>query len=75
MVVVKDTDKLKEAIIKGGYTFSDIAEKTGYTRAYISSILAGRRNPNPKIAVSICEILCANFDEHFFIEGVHKIIT
>lgn len=75
MVVVKDTDKLKEAIIKSGYTFSDIAEKTGYTRAYISSILAGRRNPNPKIAVSICEILCVTFDEHFFIESVHKTIT
>lgn len=75
MVVVKDTEKLKEAIIKSGYTFSDIAEKVGYTRAYISSILAGRRNPNPKIAVNICEILCTNFDEYFFIEGVHKTIT
>ena len=75
MIVVKDTDKLRETIIKSGFTYSDIAQETGYTRAYVSSILSGKRNPNPKIAVNICEILKIKFDDHFFIESVHKTIT
>ena len=75
MVVLKNSEKLKKDIIIAGYTYASFSRELGYSRAYISWILSGKRNPNPDISVKICELLRKKFDTYFFIESVHKAVT
>lgn len=75
MIVVKNPQKLKEDLTSNGNTMTSVAEKLGYSKAYISSIITGVRNPNEKVSVGICELLGKQFNEYFFIQAVHKKIT
>lgn len=75
MIVVKDPQKLKKDLTRNGRTITSSAEELGYSKAYISSIITGIRNPNEKVAIGICELLGKQFDDYFFIQGVHKMIT
>lgn len=75
MIVVKNPKKLKEDLTTNGNTMTSIAEELGYSKAYISSIVTGTRNPNEKVAIGICELLGKQFEEYFFIRNVHKKIT
>lgn len=75
MIVVKNPQKLKTDLTSDGNTITSVAEKLGYSKAYISSIITGTRNPNEKVSVGICELLGKQFGEYFFIRNVHKKIT
>lgn len=75
MIVVKNPQKLKEDLTSNGNTITATAEKTGYSKAYISSIITGARNPNPKIAINICELTGKPFETYFFVQSVHNRIT
>lgn len=75
MIVVKNPQKLKDDLIKDGNTITGIAKSLGYSKAYISSIATGVRNPNEKVAIGICELLGEQFETYFFIRNVHKQIT
>ena len=75
LIVVKNPQKLKEDLTSDGNTITLIAEKLGYSKAYISSIVTGTRNPNEKVSIGICELLEKQFEEYFFIQSVHKKIT
>lgn len=75
MIVVKNPQKLKEDLTNNGNTITLIAEKLGYSKAYISSIVTGVRNPNEKVSIGICELLGKQFNDYFFIRTVHKRIT
>lgn len=75
MIVVKNPQKLKEDLTKDGNTITAIAKELGFSKAYISSIVTGVRNPNGKIAIGICELLGEQFETYFFIQNVHKRIT
>lgn len=75
MIVVKNPQKLKQDITDKGETITSIAKQTGYSKAYISAIITGVRNPNEKVAIKICEILREQFDTYFFIQNVHNRIT
>lgn len=75
MIIVKNPQKLKEDLTSNGNTITAIAEKLGYSKAYISSIVTGVRNPNEKVTIGICELLEKQFDEYFFIQSVHKKVT
>ncbi len=75
MIIVKDPQKLKEDLTSNGNTITTTASKLGYSKAYISSIVTGIRNPNEKVSIGICELLGKQFDEYFFIQNVHKKIT
>ena len=72
MIVVKNPELLKEDLTTGGNTMTSIAEKLGYSKAYISSIVSGVRNPNEKVSVGICELTGRQFDDYFFIQTVNK---
>ena len=48
MIVVKNPQRLKEDLTSNGNTITSAAEKLGYSKAYISSIVTGIRNPNEK---------------------------
>ena len=75
MIVVKNPQKLKEILTEGENTITSRAKQLGYSKAYISSIVTGVRNPNEKIAIKICELTGRKFDDIFFIRSVHKTIT
>lgn len=75
MIVVKDPQKLKKDLTTNGNTMTSIAEKLHCSKAYISSIVAGTRNPNEKVAIGICELLNKQFGVYFFIRVVNKTTT
>ena len=75
LIVVINPRKLKEDLIKEGNTLTSAAKILGYSKAYISSIVTGARNPNEKVAIKICELTGKQFNEYFFIRNVHKEIT
>ena len=72
MIVLIDKEKLKEDMIKAGFTVTSLAKKIGCSKAHISSIVNHDRNPGALIAVKICEQLQKQFEDYFFIESVHK---
>ena len=75
MIVVKDPQKLKEILTANGNTITSRAKEMGCSKAYVSSIVTGDRNPNEKTAIKICELTGEKFDDIFFIRTVHKKIT
>ncbi len=75
MIVVKNPHKLKEDLTSNGKTITSTAKELGYSKAYISSIITGIRNPNEKVSIGICELTGKQFEEYFFIQNVHKKIT
>ena len=75
MIVVKNPQKLKEDLTSEGNTITTTAKKLGYSKAYLSSIVTGARNPNEKVAIGICELTGEQFETYFFIRNVHKKIT
>lgn len=72
MIIVKNPELLKKDLTSNGYTMTSIAEDLGYSKAYISSIASGVRNPNAEIAIGICELLKKQFETYFFIRSVNK---
>ena len=72
MIVVINKEKLREDMIKAGFSMTSLAKKIGCSKAHISSIVNHERNPSAIIAVKICEQLQKQFDDYFFIESVHK---
>lgn len=66
-VLVKDIDELIEKIVKKGYSYRKLAEKSNCSQTQISLILKGERNPSPENAVNICRALECKFDDIFFI--------
>lgn len=72
MIVVKNPELLKEDLTTKGNTMTSIAERLGYSKAYISSIVSGARNPNEKVSIGICELTGRQFDDYFFIRNVNK---
>lgn len=75
MIVVKNPQKLKKELTSNGNTITSIAKELGYSKAYISSIVTGIRNPNEKVSIGICELTGKQFEEYFFIRNVHNKIT
>lgn len=75
LITVKNPQKLKEDLTSNGNTITSVANRLGYSKAYISSIVTGVRNPNEKVSIGICELLEKQFEEYFFIQNVHKKIT
>lgn len=75
MIIVKDPQRLKTILTSEGNTITSRARELGCSKAYVSSIVTGVRNPNEKIAIKICELTGIKFDDIFFIRTVHKKIT
>lgn len=75
MIVVKDPQRLKTILTREGNTITSRARELGCSKAYVSSIVTGVRNPNEKTAIKICELTGIKFDDIFFIRTVHKKIT
>jgi transcriptional regulator with XRE-family HTH domain len=75
LIVVKNPELLKQDLTSDGRTMTYIAKKLKCSKAYISSIVAGTRRPNAKVAIGICELLERQFNRYFFITSVNKELT
>lgn len=71
MIVLKNPKLLKRDLLDIG-TITSAREHTGYSKAYISAIIAGVRNPNPDVAIGLCELTEKPFERYFFIETFTK---
>lgn len=72
MIVLTNRERLINNMSKQGMTQTQLAEKSGVSKATISAILCGTRNPSPQTALKICKLTKANFEDYFFAESVHK---
>lgn len=72
MVIVKNKEKLRQDIIRAGFSITNLAKNVGCSKAHISLIVNHERNPSPVIAVKICEQVKGQFDDYFLIESVHN---
>lgn len=72
--MLKNPELLKKDLLEVG-TITSAAEHTGYSKAYISAIITGARNPNPDVAIGLCELTEKPFERYFFVRSVHKKIT
>lgn len=72
IILVKNADELENAIIIAGFSYRSLAKKIGCSQTLISLILKGERNPSPKIANKICEVLSKEFNDIFFIYCDYK---
>ena len=71
-VMVRDEEVLKEAIVKSGFSYRQLAKEIGCSQTQISLILKGERNPSPENAVNICRAIGKSFDAIFFINTDYK---
>ncbi len=74
MIALKNPKLLKKDLLEVG-TITSAAQYTGYSKAYISAIITGIRNPNPNVAIGLCELTGKPFETYFFIRDVNKKIT
>ncbi len=72
MIVVKDMETLRKDIVLAGLSYSDLAKDMGVSKTTVGSVLTGKRNPSPRVAMKFCERLNQQFERYFFIESVHK---
>lgn len=71
-IVVSDTGKLKELIIKSGFSIRGFGRKIGISSGYVVQVCNGNRNPSPEVAKKITDALGVGFDEIFFILSACK---
>lgn len=64
-LVVKDTNRLKGAIILSGNSMKTFAEMTGISRSYLSSVVSGSRSTTGSTANKISEALNKDIDYFF----------
>lgn len=56
-------DKIREARKSKRLSITEVAQKVGVTRQYISQIETGVQNPSLKILGKICDILNLSYEE------------
>jgi putative transcriptional regulator len=58
--------------VKSGYSQRELSRLIDASNSYITQIESGDRNPSPRLARKICEVLMVEFESIFFVEGVSK---
>jgi transcriptional regulator with XRE-family HTH domain len=71
-IVLKNSDNFKQLLMMNGFTLRQLGKAVGSSGGYMSQIASGERNPGPKIAKKIVDTVGVEFNDIFFIEGVHK---
>jgi transcriptional regulator with XRE-family HTH domain len=71
-IVLKNPKKLKQVIIRKGFTERSLSEALGRSTSYINQIVNQNRNPKADTAKLICEKLEIEFEDYFFITNACK---
>ncbi|NIK68774.1 helix-turn-helix transcriptional regulator [Paenibacillus sp. BK720] len=69
-IKVKDLSSLNKLIIMKGYSKTDFSKEIGMSQPVTIQITKGQRNPSPKTAKRISEVLECGWEEIFeIVEG------
>ncbi|NRR04564.1 helix-turn-helix transcriptional regulator [Brevibacillus sp. RS1.1] len=71
-IKIKDYTYLNELIVKKGFNKTDFSKQIPLSQPMTIQICNGDRNPSPRTAKRISEVLEVNFDDVFVIEKSHK---
>ncbi|WP_052087656.1 helix-turn-helix transcriptional regulator [Paenibacillus wynnii] len=74
-IMVKDSDKLNSLIIMNGFSKTDFAKEIKISQPTATQITNGERNPSPRTAKRICEVLECEWTELFEIIKYPQIST
>jgi DNA-binding XRE family transcriptional regulator len=66
-IKLKDADKFNELLIRKGFSKRGLAQAAAIGEATVIQICNGDRNPSPRIAKKITEVLEIEFDAIFCI--------
>lgn len=64
-VVIKDLEEFQRLVVIKGWSKSGFSKEVGISPPYGSQIINGARNPSPKIANKIAEVLEKDFNDIF----------
>lgn len=62
---IKDADLLNELIIMHGFNKTEFGKELGMSQPAVTQIINGDRNPSPRTAKRICEVLDCEWSELF----------
>ncbi|MHA4767797.1 helix-turn-helix domain-containing protein [Staphylococcus capitis] len=68
MTVFINSNYLKKAMFLKGYNLSDLSNKTGVGISYLSQIINHKKNPSPKLAKKIADVLDVDIEDIFEFE-------
>ncbi len=68
-IKVKSTDELIKLIFMKGFNKTEFANEIGMSQSIINAIANGDRNPSPKTAKRICEVLECSWVDVFIFES------
>lgn len=71
---VKELDRLNKKIIMNGFSKVDFGKEVGLSQPMTIQITNGARNPSPKTAKRICEVLECEWSDLFEIVKTPKVI-
>lgn len=71
-IKLKNSDSFKKILIKKGYTYKSFAKEVEVSQPFISGIISGKKNPSPKVARKIADVLQIDWDDIFFIQNDNK---
>lgn len=69
-IAIKDSAAFNVILIHKGFTQRSFSIQAGISHSMISQIAKGLRNPSPRTAKRICEVLEVQFDDIFEIKDV-----
>lgn len=72
IIIIKDVTKLEEIMAKKGYTYTGLAGIIGVSKAFVTLMLSGERNPSNSTAHKICKALDIEFNKFFYIKSLQK---
>lgn len=65
---LKDKESFNEILMKRGYTKASLGQEISLSQTMISQIANGIRNPSPRTAKKIIDVLDLGFDDIFTIQ-------
>lgn len=68
-IKVKNTGELTKLIFMKGFNKSEFGTAIGMSQSLTNAIVNGDRNPSPKTAKRICEVLECGWQDVFAFEG------
>jgi len=71
---IKDKDSFNKFLIRNGMTQTDLANKVGIGRPYMSSIANEHTPVGSKTAKKICDALKVTFDDIFIVSMSTKVL-
>ncbi|MCM3455414.1 helix-turn-helix transcriptional regulator [Heyndrickxia oleronia] len=71
-IILKDSHSFQKMLLLKGHSQRSFAKKLELSSPYVNQIISKKRNPSPKVAKKIAEILEVEIEDIFFITNANK---